>query len=121
MRGSTLNELAPTTAKQREPITGTTEVVNSYYTTAIIGGNSAGPVHGWEAITPSTHNKPKFLIEAQAARDEAWSDYLWLIDHKPEHFAAQNEAWDRYEAAERKARACYRAFCDGFDYEPIPF
>lgn len=110
-------EKAPSRGKQSGPIGRET---NSYFT---IGGAAVAsrPVIGWEAITPSTHNKPKFLIEAQAARDEAWSDYLWLIDHKPEHFAAQNEAWDRYEAAERKARACYRAFCDGFDYEPIPF
>ncbi len=115
---STTIEKAPSRGMESGPIGR--QATNNNFT---IGGAAVAsrPVIGWEAITPNTHNKPKFLIEAQAARDEAWSDYLWLIDNKPENWAAQTEAWDRYEAAERKARACYRAYCDGFDYEPIPY
>jgi len=122
MKGSIKNELAPSRGKQSGPTSQTqSSVINSDYTTAIMGGNNAGPVHGWEAIQPKRSNKPKFLVEAQAAEDQAWLNYLWLIDHKPEAWAAQQEAWDRYDTAKRKASNAYQAFCQGLETQPIPF
>lgn len=113
----TLNRLAPSRSKQREPITGTTEVVNSHYTaTGVIGGNSAGPAKGWEVIQPNHHNKPKALIHAQAALQEAWLNYLWLIDNKPEEWAAQNEAWEQYDTAKRLCEQEYDAWCNGYEF-----
>jgi hypothetical protein len=95
--------------------------VNSHYTTAIIGGNSAGPVHGWEAIQPKPTSKPLYLTRATRERDQAWDEYLWLLDHKPGATAAHNEAYAIYERAERKYNEAYDSYCLGFDYDPIPF
>lgn len=121
MKGS-LNRKAPGRGRDREPITGTTEVVSSHYTTpAIIGGNAAGPAKGWEAIQPNTHGKPGYLITAQAAEREAWQDYLWLIDNRPTAWAAQAEAYERYSKAARKCNQAYEAYCQGLDSLPIPF
>jgi hypothetical protein len=121
MRSTVKRRLAPSRLKQREPITGTTEVVNSDYTTAIIGGNQAGPAQGWEAIKPNHHNKPEYLVKAQAAVQSAWGDYLWLIDNKPAAYAAQAEAWERYDQAKRQCDQAWQAYNDGFEFEPIPF
>jgi hypothetical protein len=121
MRAHVKSRLAPSRLKQREPINRTTEVVNLHYTTAIIGGNQAGPVHGWEAIKPKRSYKPDYLTRAQAAVQEAWSGYLWLIDNKPEAYAAQQEAWERYDQAKRECDQAWEAYNDGFEFEPIPF
>jgi hypothetical protein len=103
----------------------TAEAVKPYYTTAIIGGNQAGAVVGWEQITPKPQSKPKYLVEAQQAENDAWENYLWLVDtlerSEKWDYEAVNDAWDVYEDAKRKAAAAYKHYCDGFDFEPLPF
>jgi hypothetical protein len=119
MKGS-LKSKAPSRGRDREP--SGKQVTNNHYTTpAIIGGNAAGPVKGWEAIQPNTHNKPGYLITAQAAVQEAWLNYLWLIDNRPREFAAQEDAWEQYDTAKRKCTQAYEAYCLGLDSLPIPF
>jgi hypothetical protein len=121
MRGN-LTELAPTPVRDREPITETTEVVNSHYTTAIIGGNSAGPAKGWEAIQPKTTTKPVYLLQAQTALQSRWLDYLASIDAGHDQGTIE-DAWDRYEAAKLKCEAAWDACEAGHDPElaAIPY
>lgn len=121
MIGSINNRLAPTTAKQREPITRTTGVVNSYYTTPVIGGNAAGPAIGWEAIQPKPTSKPAYVAAAQQEVQDAWADYLWLCDVEPTPHAALEEAWERYDIAKGKCEQAWDAWNAGYIDEPIPF
>jgi len=125
MRSQVKSRLVPRPWKHRTPITRTTKVVNSKYTTAVIGGNSTGPVHGWEAITPKRTSKPDFLLAAQQAEDDAWENYIFTVDAVEQSqkwdYEAVEDAWDLYEDAKRKAKIAYEAWCEGLDAMPIPF
>jgi len=112
-------EKAPQPVSMKAPMTA--QAVNTDYTTAVIGGSETLEVNGWEGLKPHHHGKPKFLVEAQAAVQEAWADYLWLSDHKPTAYAAQEDAWEVYYQAKTHCDKCYEAFCQGLDALPIPF
>ena len=98
----------------------TAEAVNNKYTTAVIGGKSLGPSHGWEAIEPKRTSKPEYLVKAQEAVQSAWSEYLWHIDAGADQGTLEG-LWDDYDTAKRKCDQAWEAYQDGFDYEPIPF
>ena len=126
MRSATI-EKAPRPWKHEAPMTA--EAVTTYYTTGAIIGSATvskrAPV-GWEAISkPNHHNKPKYLVEAQAAENRAWADYLELVDtlerSEKWDYEAVNDAWDLYEDAKRKAKAAYNAYCQGLDFIPCEF
>ena len=122
MESAVKSRLAPGAGKHQEPIKEAQSSASDSYCTTAIGANQLGAVKGWEAIPPKhTHNKPAYLITAQAKVQSTWSAYLWLIDSKPEAYAAQQEAWERFDAAKRACELAWEASEQGLDALPIPF
>lgn len=123
MKGN-LKSKAPRRGMDREP-SGKQVTNNHYNTPAVIGGSGAGAVKGWECIQPNTHNKPGYLISAQAAMQLAWVDYLGLIDTLERSGRWDQEsvedAWDRYDQAKRDCEIAYNAYCQGYDFIPCEF
>jgi len=106
MKG-TINEiLAPTTAKQREPISGAQSSATELKYT--IWGTRSGP-------------KPDYLLKAEQAAAEARADYDWLIHNGVHHEGALTEAWDAFTIAENKRRDAWEAYQDGLDFVPCEF
>ena len=118
---------APRPCKHEAPMTAVSR--QKYYTTGGVIGSATvskrAPI-GWEAISKlNHHNKPKYLVEAQAAEDDAWENYLWLVDTLEASgkwdYGSVQDAWDVYEDAKCKAKAAYNAYCQGLDFIPCEF
>ena len=112
--------LVPNRSRNEAPTQAITEVIDSYCTTAIIGGNSAGPAKGWETIQPKRSWKPQYLQEAQAAVQSAWADYLWHIDAGADQGTLE-ALYSDYDQAKRQCDEAWAAAEQGVNALPIPF
>ena len=114
-------EKAPQPVSKEAPMSGKPD--KSYYTTAIIGGNAAGPATGWEVIQPNHHNKPSALVSAQEAVNTTWANYLWHIDAGADQGTLE-ALWEAFDQAKRECDQQYDAWqaeLAGEPYDLIPF
>lgn len=84
-------------------------------------------VKGWEAVGRKTTGcKPLYLVKAREELEEAWHEYLDLVDFfydNPQRHGDQSaleDAMERIDELQRKCDLAYKSYEQGLDDVLIP-